>query len=67
MRRFLDAQIFVITVAHHAHVRESGVYVSCMYTRAQCLHSALQFFTILHSFLTLYECFCVNSGPWMTL
>jgi hypothetical protein len=66
MRRLAGVQLFVITVAHHTHVRYFCVHVSRMCTRAQCLHSALQFFTTLYSFLPFYECFGINSGPWMT-
>jgi hypothetical protein len=66
MHRLAGAWIFVITVVHCAHVRNFCVPIPCMCVCAQCLHSALQFFTILYSFLPFYEWFGVNSGPWMT-
>jgi hypothetical protein len=66
MHRLAGAWIFVITIAHCVSVRNFCVPVLCMYARAQCLHSALQLFTTLYSFLTFFECCDINSGPWMT-
>jgi hypothetical protein len=52
MRRLAGARIFALTVAHRAHMRDFYVPVPRMCARAQCLQSALQFFTTLYSFLT---------------
>jgi hypothetical protein len=66
MRRLAGARLFALTVVHRAPVRDFCVPVPRMRARAQCLHSALQFFTTLYSFLTFFECCGINSGPWMT-
>jgi hypothetical protein len=50
MRRLAGAWIFALTVAHRAHMRAFYVPVPRMCARAQCLQSALQFFTTLYSF-----------------
>jgi hypothetical protein len=52
MHRLAGAQLFALTVVHRVPVRDFYVLVSCMCARAQCLQSALQFFTTLYSFLT---------------
>jgi hypothetical protein len=66
MRRLAGARLFAITVMHCAHARDFCIPVSRMCARAQCLHRTLQFFTTLYSFLPFFECFSINSGPWMT-
>jgi hypothetical protein len=50
MRRLAGAQLFALTVAHRAPVHDFYVPVPRMRARAQCLQSALQFFTTLYSF-----------------
>jgi hypothetical protein len=50
MRRLAGARIFALTVAHRAPVRDLYVPVPCMLAHAQCVQSALQFFTTLYSF-----------------
>ena len=52
MHRLAGARIFTLTVVHRAPVRDFYVPVPCMCARAQCLQSALQFFTTLYSFVT---------------
>jgi hypothetical protein len=51
MRRLAGAQIFALSVAHRAPVRDFYVLVLRMRAHAQCLQSALQFLTTLYSFL----------------
>jgi hypothetical protein len=52
MHCLAGAWLFALTVAHHALVRDFYVLVPRMRARAQCMQSAIQFFTILYSFLT---------------
>jgi hypothetical protein len=52
MCRLAGAWIFALTVVHRAPVHDFYVPVLHACTRAQCLQSALQFFTTLYSFLT---------------
>jgi hypothetical protein len=63
MRRLAGARLFALTVTHRAHMRAFYIPVPRMCTRAQCLQSALQFFTTLYSFCPFFECCEINSGP----
>jgi hypothetical protein len=52
MRRLAGARLFALIVMHRAPVRDFYVPVPRMCAQAQCLQSALQFFTTFYSFLT---------------
>jgi hypothetical protein len=66
MLHLAGARIFALIVVHRVPVHDFYILVPRMHVHAQCLHSALQFFTTLYSFRHFYECFGINLGPWMT-
>jgi hypothetical protein len=52
MRRLAGVRLFALTFAYRAPVYDFYIPILRMRACAQCMQSALQFFTTLYSFLT---------------